>query len=390
MLTRSLYLSMASVAGGSTGFYLLVSTVPQYVAAGGAGGQGAGLATGTLMLSTVAMELAVPYLLSKYGYRTVTWLGLLLLGAPAFALPLSSGLPLVLAVCLLRGAGLGILVVVGTALAADLSLPEDRSRALGAYGVAVGIPSIIGLPLGLWASGGLDYAPVFLIAGVIPLLSMLGLVAVPVTRPPLTRVERSRVERSRPGGLATPAMIFGAVALAAGVVVTFLPLTGHAGNASLALLAQSATTPLARWWAGRAASRYRPRRLLLPALLASALGIFLLVPFDGLIPTVAGMILFGTGFGIAQNVTLTVMFERVPRERFGWASMLWNLAFDGGMGIGATGFGLLTERTGYPLGFAAVAVLLLLTIPVARRDLRPAAPDSTDRADDSDLIKIDG
>jgi MFS family permease len=72
--------------GFSTSFYLMLSVVPLYATSVGAGGAGAGLATGALMLSTVAAELVTPLLVSRFGYRAVFAAGFVLLGAPAFAL----------------------------------------------------------------------------------------------------------------------------------------------------------------------------------------------------------------------------------------------------------------------------------------------------------------
>jgi MFS family permease len=369
MLSRSLYLSMAASVGGMFGFYLLAATVPRYAAVGGGGGLGAGLATGVMMFSTVLLELAVPWLLRGYGYRRVMALGLVLLGAPALALPLSSAVPLVLAICLLRGAGLGILVVVGTVLVADLVPAERRGEGLGVYGVAVGIPSIIGLPLGLWAAEQIGYSPVFLVAGILPLVSLVALVAVPATKP-----VRPGAGVAGLGGLGAPMAIFGAVTVATGVVMTFLPLAGSPELVSLALLVQSVTTSLTRWWAGRSSDRYGARRLLVPALLAAACGMTLEVWVGNPVAMIAGMALFGAGFGIAQNVTLTLMFERVPRAEFGRVSALWNLAFDAGMGVGAVGFGVVVGHTGYPLGFGLVAILLFATLLPARREAVEPAP----------------
>lgn len=359
MLTRSLNLAMAASVGGMLGFYLMLSTVPAYAAAGGAGDLGAGLATGTMMLATVLLELAVPWLLRRYGYRSVIALGLVLLGLPALALPLSSGLPLVLAVCLLRGAGLGILVVAGTALVAEIVPAERRGEGLGVYGVAVGIPSIICLPFGLWVGEHFGYTPVFLAAAILPLAALAAVPGLPTTRP-----ARSMGGVAGLSGLGAPIVVFGAVTLAVGVMVTFLPL---AAPASLALLAQSLTTPVARWWAGRVSDRHGADRLLVPALLAAGLGTALLVVVGDQVAMVAGMALFGVGFGIAQNVTLTMMFERNADS--GRVSALWNLAYDAGMGIGAAGFGVVMGMTGYAAGFAITAALVFAAIVPARRTL---------------------
>ena len=72
-----------------------------------------------------------------------------------------------------------------------------------------------------------------------------------------------------------------------------------------------------------------------------------------------GYIWLGTGFGLAQNASLTLMFERVTAEGYDMVSALWNLAYDAGMGVGAAGFGVLVTRSGYPAGFALVGALML-------------------------------
>lgn len=160
--------------GGLASFFLLLPVVPLYVADGGAGSMGAGLATGVMMLATVLIELVVPRMLARYGYRTAMALAVLLLGLPAVPLAFASWLPLVLVICVARGAGLGILVVAATALAAELSPPQRRAEGLGMYGVAATIPPVVCLPAGVWLVPYLGYWPVFLAGAGFGLLALLG------------------------------------------------------------------------------------------------------------------------------------------------------------------------------------------------------------------------
>jgi MFS family permease len=80
------------------------------------------------------------------------------------------------------------------------------------------------------------------------------------------------------------------------------------------------------------------------------------------------MCLFGAGFGICQNATLTLMMDRMPPAGAGTASALWNLAYDGGYGAGPAVFGIFVGHSGYPVGFALTGVLMLAALPAARRE----------------------
>jgi predicted MFS family arabinose efflux permease len=77
---------------------------------------------------------------------------------------------------------------------------------------------------------------------------------------------------------------------------------------------------------------------------------------------ITGAAVFGLGFGVTQNVTQTVMYDRVPESAYGASSALWNLAYDGGMGLGAAGFGVLALHTGYPVAFVLVATILAAAV----------------------------
>ena len=129
-------------------------------------GLGAGLSTAVLMISTVPAEFALPRLVARFGYRSVLAVGLVLVGAPALALPVSAGLPLVLTVCLLRGLGLAVIFVVCGALSAMLVPAERRGEGLGVFGVVASVPAVIGMPLGVWLAGEVGYAPVFVAAAI--------------------------------------------------------------------------------------------------------------------------------------------------------------------------------------------------------------------------------
>jgi MFS family permease len=358
------------VFGSGLSMYLLTSVVPLYLAANGSGGVGAGASTAAMMFSAVAVELVVPRMLARWGYQVVLGLGLVLLGAPSLVLLASASLPVVLAVCVVRGAGLAILVVGAVALVADITPSARRGEALGVYGVAVGVPAVIGLPLGVYLTQVIGFGALFVIAAVASLAGLVALAGLPGR----IAVEDQHVKvlgGVRRSGLLMPTLVFAAVTLAAGISVTFLPLAvaeDKQSTVAAALLLQAIAAPLARWLAGRYADRLGPAKLLGPALVLAAAGAGSLVFLPSPVAILVGSMCFGIGFGAAQNLTLTLMYNRVDRSRYGQVSALWNLAYDGGWGLGALAFGAIVGGTGYPAAFALTAgVVALAVVPALRR-----------------------
>ncbi|TDU90963.1 putative MFS family arabinose efflux permease [Kribbella voronezhensis] len=376
LVTRQFALLLLMVLGSGLSMYLLTSVVPLYLAANGAGGVGAGLSTGAMMLSAVAVELLVPRMLGRFGYRGTLGLGLVLLGAPSLVLLLTASLPAVLAVCVVRGGGLAIMVVGAVALVADLIPAHRRGEGLGLYGVVVGVPAIVGLPLGVYLTNVIGFGALFVVAAVASLGGLAFLAGLP-TRSTESEPQHVKVLGGlRGSGLLMPTLVFAAVTVAAGISVTFVPLAVSADRHALvavALLVQAIAAPAARWVAGRYGDRVGPARPLVAALLLAAFGAGALVFIGSGVAVVVGAAAFGLGFGAAQNLTLAMMYDRVDRTHFGQVSALWNLAYDGGWGLGAILFGAVVAGTGYPLAFGLTAAVVAVAIVPALKAARTAA-----------------
>lgn len=362
MLTRPVVLLLLASLGAFTGFFLLLSVVPLYTVRIGSQTSGAGFVTGVLMLATVATQLVTPWLLDRLGYRFVLALGLMLLGVPALLFVWAAGLPSILGATLLRGVGFGLVTVVGAALIAEL-VPEGRRGAgIGLYGLSVGLPNILALPLGVWLVGVVGYDPVFIAGALAPLLVLPAALFVIAPAPEDSDESTGRLTGLLDGRLARLFVIFFGATLASGVVVTFLPLAVSGGVASAALFSLATTTTAARWLAGVFGDRFGARRLLFPGVLATGLGILTPAWTENAVLLVAGMALFGAGFGTLQNITLVLMFERVEARNYGSVSAIWNIAFDAGTGFGAAALGLVAQYAGFGAAFALTSALVLATL----------------------------
>jgi len=383
-----------------TSFYLLLGGAPRLAVAAGASSAGAGLVNGVLLLGTVAAELAAPLLLRRGGYRVLLVAGSLLFGAPVLVLLPGATLASIVIVSAVRGVGFGLTTVMTGTLTAALLPPQRRGEGLGLFGVVATAPGIIALPAGVWLAAHFGMA---LVVGLAAVTALAPVAAFPWLRdrPGERTMPAETGHARRAGGLLAslrqdgqlrPFVIFAATTVAAGVVVSFLPLaTGVAGNVAAAgLLVQALTATISRWLAGRYGDRCGHARLLVPALAIAAAGMIAMIWLASPPAVIAGMFLFGAGFGISQNATLAVMIDRAPSDGLGTASALWNVAYDAGYGAGPAVFGLFAGRTGYPAAFAVTGLLILVALPVARSagvEKRRSAPTTRCEAKSASLLK---
>ncbi|MBO1752663.1 MFS transporter [Actinotalea sp. BY-33] len=417
VFSRDYLLLLAAVFGALSNYAPLLSVVPLWAAQGGAGGGAVGAVTGVMMGATVVTQLAMRPLLRALSLRRMVAVGALVMGLATPAYLLSTAIGPVLAVSALRGAGFALVVVAGAALVSELVADTHLSRGTGFFGLAAGLPNVAMLPLGVLVAQQVGFLPV--VVGT----TLLALVAVPLALGLSTDEPRGRqvraVDLSSPpsphpatpapadpapadpapadpseattaptltvhpplGPLVAPAVVFLATALGLGAALTFLPLAVPvAGTASVALLVLSVAMIVGRVGAGALGDGRGPGALLLPGVLLSGggmLGVALAAGAAGspwtasptvtVLLAVVGAGLFGLGFGAVQNDSLVVILRRSGRGGHGTASTVWNIAYDGGTGLGAVIVGAVLVGTGYGWAFGATAVGILLVAPVARR-----------------------
>jgi MFS family permease len=371
LLSVPLAATFAAEFASLTSFFLLLSVMPMLAAAAGASSSGAGLITGSLLLGTVAAEIAAAAAIRRFGYRLVIAAGAVLLGGPALAMLVREPQAVMVGVSLVRGFGFGLCGVATGALTAKLLPPERRGEGLGLLGLVAGVPAIVALPAGIWLAGHHLAAAAAVVAAATGLLPLASIRWLPDGREAgqdaRTRVPGAHESRRLTGPALRLPLIFAAATIAAGVLDSFLPLAKGIPSSlsSSALLVQAIVATLTRWQAGKFGDRHGHARLLIPALAVAALGMAAMVALGSPAMIFAGMVLFGAGFGVIESATFALLIEHLPEAK---ASALWNFAYDAGYGAGPAVFGPVCVRTGYPAAFALTGVLILAVVPVARRE----------------------
>jgi len=368
---------------GFSGYAALLAVAPAYAVDGGASEAGAGLVNGVLLAATVATQLLVPRLLAVFGTGpvVVVALGLLGLAAPAYAL--SDALGPILAWSAVRGAGFGILTVVGSTVVAHLVPVARRGEAVGVYGLAVAAPMLLLLPGSVALVDRLGYGLAFAVATLpvvgIPWGMALGR-AVDGTMAAAILDEHERPhlgDRRVLRRVIRPTVVLFAVTMAGGALMTFAPQLGFGGVwAAAALLAVGLTSALARWRAGLIADRYGAEPFVAPLLLVCATGVGLCVVAlvtDRAWLLLAGALVIGPAYGAIQNLTLLIAFARVPPSSIPTASAVWNIGFDAGTATGSVVVGALAAALSFGSAFGAMVVVVLAALLLVRPARLPPA-----------------
>ena len=364
---KAILLIVPGTAGGFFSFYLLFPVIPRYAQAGGASGLVAGLCTTAFLVATVLAQPLTTRLFPTIGYLSSLTCGALTLGVGALPLIISANPSLIIGCAIVRGTGFGVFVVAGIAAITAAMPPSRRGLGAGLYGAASGLAGIAGSPAGPWIASRYGFHVAFVIAAVSPVLSVPAVLAVDLPRPARIAVGHiASAFRTH----AQPFVIELASTAAFGVVFTFLPLiiaSGRVWLVSVALLVQQLFAVSTRWLAGPWGDRHGSEQLLVPAIVLGAAGLCGAMWTGQPAVLLAGMALFGLGFGALQNVTFVTMLHRSPAgEAETSASIIWNIAFDAGTGIGAACGGVILQFAGNRLLFGISALAMLATLGAAR------------------------
>jgi MFS family permease len=358
---------LAASAGGFFGFYLELSAVP-YIAARNGGRFAAGVLTFALMVTTVAMQAVIPLLLRRFNARSLLAAGLVLIGAPSLLYAVSQSVESLTLVTLVRGAGFGLLTVMGSALTAEYSPPKARGSAIGAYGVAGSIGAVFAPALGVAVSRSSPDA-IFALGALPPLIGTIPLIP---RLPPVTLHGPSSGKQPGPGRrvFAAPVILFTVIAAAIAAAFTFVPLLGIGSTPVLLALFGTGFT------AGRLLGGYQldrigsPSVFVLKLLVGVVIGLALLGTSDGAAVSV-GAAASGLCIGCVCTATFVMMLDRAGPQGVARVSVIWNITFDAGQAIGAIFFGAIAALL-QPSGVFVVAAggVALVAGPAAIYDWR--------------------
>ncbi|MFD2456861.1 MFS transporter [Corynebacterium mendelii] len=383
--TPGLVKTLFAVASAFGSWSLLLPVVPLAVITAGGSDTLAGGTTAAFMAATVITQWFTPGLVRRFGYINVMMASAFVLGFPSFLYAVSVATVPVLVISAVRGIGFGAICVAQAALIAELVEPKFLGKASGMLGFTIGLVQMIVLPIGLYLAENVSFTVTYILATVIAVAAT----GVCWSLPKVSPAPKADPSAAGAGGLppvatwkliTVPAITVGTFAMGYGAVSSFLPAAikdispaDGAVISGLVLGVAAGSQMICRYAAGLVADRAgEAGKTTLPAMACgvAALAWTTLVLFAGWSPwlLLVAAVLFGAGFGAAQNEALLMMFARLPRSRVTDASALWNMAYDGGTGVGAVLLGVVAGAAAYSGAFGTAAGIIAFGLLVVWAD----------------------
>ena len=354
-------------------FYLLLPTLPQYVAQLGGSASQIGTVMGAFTLTSVIVRPSLAKIADLYGRR---WI--MLIGSGSFALlfllygQIHSMIPLYL-VRLAHGVAHGSYLAASFAYIADLAPTERRGEVIGIYGTSnvVAMALFPGLGIALLDYAGGNFPFLFIVSFGTCAAAFLAVIVIGEMKPNIGKTEttkHSSVARHRILWICSLALFSGATVY--GAVAAFLPVYAPERglkNFGVYFTALAVSTLASRVLTGRLSDRIGRRKVILPFMGLLAVAVFLLPLLHSLSMLILIGICFGLGFGAYMpTLNALVVDETIPKER-GRVVAFFTSFMDVGITTGSVVLGLAADYWGYATmftigGFIVIGGVLLFAL----------------------------
>lgn len=328
-----------------------------------------GLAMGMYGLTQAVLQLPLGMASDRFGRKKVIYLGLLVFAVGSFMAAVATSLPMLVLARAIQGAGAVSAAV--TALVADLTREEVRTRAMAMIGLSIGLTFSASLVISPLLSEYIGVAGLFALTGVLTLLSML-VVKFLVPDPVRSKLhEDAEVQPARFGEVLKNKELlrlnFGIFALQCGMMALFTSLPfalqdlglnkAHHWQVYLPAILIGLVLMIPAIIVGETRNKLKQIFLLGIALIfASQLGLLFGLHSVWLIGL--SLIVYFIGFNILEASQPSLVSKIAPTELKGTAMGVYNTMQSVGLFSGGALGGLLFHHCGFNGVFAFCSVLI--------------------------------
>ncbi len=352
----------------------VLPVLPRYVDGPLGGGKVAvGVVIGAYAITGLMLRPFAGRFADRRGRKPTVLIGSLLMAIGGFLYLLPLGVGGLIAARLVLGAGEGTVFTAGSAWIVDLAPPERRGRVIGLYGLAVWSGLSIGPLFGELIQHNAGYTPVWIFAGVLPLLGALLATRVPDPFRPSPWLEHEPPSLiAREAVLPGAALALGSIGYAAVASFVVLHLDDRGvGHGALVFGAFATMVVLTRLIGGDLPDRVGPARVAVAAALVEAAGLTTLAFAQSLAVAIAGALAMGAAFSLLYPSLSLLVVDQVSAARRGAALGTFTAFFDAGVGLGAPLAGAAAALSSYEGSFLLAAAIALASATLIALRIAP-------------------
>lgn len=339
--------------------------VPMYVLSIGGTNAEAGLIGGIASITALVVRSLIGWVTDVWRRRPVILLGTMLYAVANFIYSISGAIGMIIFGRVIQGLGISCYSTASTSYVADIAPPKRRAEAIGLFAAANSLGLILGPAIGFYLIALLGYHGLFyIVTGISAVAGIVSLFAKEKIKPRETKRPawswRSGIVAVEALPIAWTALCLG---MAYGSLTTFIAIFATArgiANPGFYFTVQAIMLLLSRTFSGRFADKYGRAFVIAPGLVAMALALGMLPLMYDLSGFMISAALMGLGFGTAQPATMALLVDQVRADQRGLAVATYSMGYDGGMFLGASLFGVVTQVWGFNVMWTAVAVCVLL------------------------------
>lgn len=335
-----------------------------------------GLAMGIYGLTQALLQLPMGMASDKFGRKKVIYIGLIIFAAGSFMAAVADSLTMLVVARALQGAGAVSAAV--TALLADLTRDEVRTRAMAMIGLSIGLTFSVSLVLAPMISAWIGVQGLFALTGILTLIS-IGVVAWLTPNPEQSRVHDDA--QAQPGRVAEVlknrqllSLDFGIFALHAAQMALFTTLPFAMEALGLlktqhwrvylpaTIIGLVLMVPLII--VGETRNKLKQVFIFGIACIASA-QIALMFGLNSIWLITTFMIIYFIGFNVLEASLPSMVSKIAPSDLKGTAMGVYNTMQSIGLFVGGTIGGVLFQNYGFNGVFAFCSALMLVWLLIA-------------------------
>ena len=339
-------------------FFYLLSVLPNYVDSIGGEEWHVGLIVGGFNIVPLFLR---PFAgrWSDAGHRLIMMRVSLVIFAGSLALMvLSEDIWSLLALRVVQGIGMAMFPTAAGSMVAEIIPLPRRGEGVGFFGMATSLSQMAFPAIGVIVADTWGFDAIFIVAATTSAVTLL--MVLPI-REPAPHPGRPRGELL-PRRALFPMLVFLTMTFSFGAASAFLPLLSDErdlGNVGLYFLVGGAAAVVTRPMSGALSDRIGRISVVLPGLLVSALGMWVLTQATGLPMLLVSVALGGVGLGTVHTGLLALSLDRVAETQRGGATAVFQIAWDVGGLLGGTVLGFVASAIDVEAVFWIASVFLL-------------------------------